>query len=1012
MPEKFIHLFVRSNYSLLYGTIPIPELVARAAAEGSRALALTDINNLYGVHEFIEACRNAGIRPIIGAEVQHQGSRAVVLVKDRRGFSHLCGLLTTVKGDDERKLSHLLQNYHGGTVILTDDERLLGELTDKTSPEGTGPPDEEISLYGMVLPWSQRIVPAARRLNLPLAAAGEVTLAGEDDFLTHRVLRAIAGQSALSAVPAESCVDPRAVYFPPDNAFEKFYGFEEAITATEEIARACTFDHIFEGYIFPDYQGGDGYDPSIFLRERAYAGAEVRYGELSESVLDRIEYELNIIKEKSFDAYFLVVADIVSRTERTCGRGSGAASIVAYCLGITNVDPIRHNLYFERFLNPDRIDPPDIDVDFAWDERDAIIDETMEHFGRDRCAMVATHIHFKSAGALRDVARVYGIPDAEISSFERAFDQSAGESPDVMDETWREIITVAGRIRGYPKHLSVHVGGLIITPEPLHHYVPVERAPKGVPVIAWDKDGAEAAGLVKIDLLGNRSLAVIRDALADIRSEGIEVDFFKTDPLTDNETIKLLARGDSMGVFYVESPAMRQLQKKTRAGDFEHLVIHSSIIRPAANRFINRYVDRLGGETWDPLHPRLDHILRETYGIMVYQEDVSKAAIALADFSPAEADGLRKILTKKNKEEKLAAFRLQFYHGAARNGVSEETCDRIWEMICSFDGYSFCKPHSASYAMVSFQSAYLKAHYPAHFMAAVISNGGGYYTPGAYISEARRMGLTVLPPDINESRFSYHGFGKNLRTGFMAVGSLRTTSVTAILKERNSQGPFTSMENLLHRTNMGSADLELLISIGACDSIAGERNRAQLLWTALMTGSESGDTAPSLFEPETTPPPARDMSHHEKMRLLYRSIGFLCDRHPLFFWQQNTSRLEQIRAADLPRFIGRDISITGWPVTQKAILTGTGQPMIFVSFEDDTDIFETVFFPAAYRRWAHLLTADSPFLIRGKVQDDRGAVNLHVQSIQSLGEGPESPAQSSRNPMVPGNLPGQGKQYC
>ncbi len=990
MPERFVHLFVRSNWSLLYGTMPADELVARAAADGCRHLALTDLNNLYGVHEFIDACKRNSIRPIIGAEVRRDACRALVLAKNRQGFSHLCRLLTALKREPGEDIACLLHRFHEGNIILTDSEDLLCFLAARRKKNET----EKIpDLYGMILPWSQCIVPAARRLDIPLAAAGEVTLAEKNDFLTHRVLRAIAKQAALSDLSPGDCADPRGIYFPPEKASEKFYGFEEAVTNTARIAGACTFHEIFEGYIFPAYRDEQGRPPSTALRERTFAGAETRYGELSESVTERIEYELGIISEKGFDDYFLVVADIISRTERTCGRGSGAASIVAYCLGITNVDPIRHDLYFERFLNPDRHDPPDIDIDFAWDERDAVIDAAMKDFGGEHCAMVATHIHFKKAGALRDTARAWGIPDAEISALERSFDRSREGTLPEIDDTWREIISVARRIRGFPKHISVHVGGLVITPRTLCHYVPVETAPKGVPVIAWDKDGAEAAGLVKIDLLGNRSLAVIRDALAGIRAEGGKVDFFTTDPLTDAATQDLLARGETMGVFYVESPATRQLQAKAATGDFEHLVIHSSIIRPAANRFINEYVDRLRGKKWESLHPRLDHILRESYGIMVYQEDVSRAAIALADFSPAEGDALRKILTKKNKEEKLAAFREQFFTGAARNGVSEDACDRIWEMITSFDGYSFCKPHSASYAMVSFQSAYLKAHHPAHFMAAVISNGGGYYTPGAYISEARRMGLAILPPDINESRYRYHGTGSKIRVGFMAVGSLHTATAMAILEERNRRGPFTSFENLLRRLRLSRGDLELLISTGACDSIAGGRNRAQLLWTALIHEGQFSpageETTGSLFEAaeETSPPPAREMSPAEKMRREYRALGFLCNAHPLVFWAKETAPLRKIRARDMKNFLDKKISIVGWPVTQKAILTGTGDIMIFVSFEDETDIFETVFFPGAYRRNAHLLSAGEPFLIEGTVRDDRGALSIHVAALRRFREG-------------------------
>jgi DNA polymerase-3 subunit alpha/error-prone DNA polymerase len=452
---------------------------------------------------------------------------------------------------------------------------------------------------------------------------------------------------------------------------------------------------------------------------------------------------LKIIEEKGFSPYFLVMDDIVRMSPRTCGRGSGAASIVSYSLGITNVEPIRQQLYFERFLNPARVDPPDVDVDFAWDERDDLIKRVIERFGPDRCARVANHNTFRYRSALRETAKAYGFGDAEISRIERQvfhFGDCAGgyiaahtiisstNSPEgadksgVGDPLWQEILTIAGRIEGLPRGLGMHCGGLVITPEPIHTYAPIETSLEGYPLLSWEKDGAEAAGFVKIDLLGNRSLAVIRDALKNLEEQGIVIDQSAWHPIEDGATIAALARGDSMGVFYIESPAMRLLQKKTGAGDFAHIVIHSSIIRPAANKFINEYVRRLKGGEWKPLHPRLEKILNETYGILCYQEDVSKTAVALADFDEAEADMLRKVIAKKAGAAKLAAYERQFFEGCRKNGVEEETIQAIWAMMLSFDGYSFCKPHSASYAMVSFHSAYLRVHHPGEFMAAVLSN--------------------------------------------------------------------------------------------------------------------------------------------------------------------------------------------------------------------------------------------------------------------------------------------------
>jgi DNA polymerase-3 subunit alpha/error-prone DNA polymerase len=965
----FTHLHVHSYYSLLYGTMRVEEIARTAKAYGYEAIALTDINNLYGVHAFIEACGREGIRPIIGAELRTEHERAVVLAKTREGFSNLNRLITLRMNDPSFDLALSLKTHAPGLAILSDNDALIAALH-----------GEPIDLSAMITPHSRRAATTAARLHLPLVAVGEATFLSQDDLAVHRVLSAIARQTTIGDVDEDACAPPGSFLRSPADMNRIFTGFEEAVARTHLIADVCRFDHIFDGWIFPEYPGVDRGRVSSLLRERVIAGAEQRYGEISEGVLDRIDYELGIITAKGFAPYFLVVADIVSEASRTCGRGSAAASIVSYCLGITNVDPIRHNLYFERFLNPDRVDPPDIDVDFAWDERDAVIESVMKRYGEECSAMVSTHIHFQRRSALREVARVYGMPEKEISAFEKAFSVMARRGEKIeRDAVWSEIAAIAARITGFPRHLSVHVGGVVITPNALSGYAPIEKAPKGVRIVTWDKDGVEEAGLVKIDLLGNRSLAVVRDALANVSENGTVIDPYQWNPLDDPDTIQLLARGDSMGVFYVESPAMRQLQRKTARGDFEHLVIHSSIIRPAANKYIAEYVDRLKGKPYEPLHPRLDTILRETYGIMCYQEDVSKVAIALADFTPAEADTLRKILSKKGKEQTLARYREQFFEGARRNGVDEGIIARIWEMICSFDGYSFCKPHSASYAMVSFQSAYLKAHHPAEFIAAVLSNGGGYYTASAYISEARRMGLTVLPPDINESRYRYTGKGKTVRVGFMAIKALRYDTVRSILESKQASGSFISIEDLMARCDITPADAQALVSVGALDSISGKRDRYEQLWVIFRHLN-----TPAIAEEMNLSLPFKDAGAVKTKRKVqpalerlvqeYTYLGFLCQTHILVLWDKRLATLPRIKARDIPKHMGEVVTVAGLLVTRKQVLTRGDEIMEFISFEDDTAIFEAVLFPDTYMKYLDILDETTPFLIRGKVENDRESV--------------------------------------
>jgi DNA polymerase-3 subunit alpha/error-prone DNA polymerase len=734
-------------------------------------------------------------------------------VENSNGFKRLCEILSSRSKDKENfnPLSMLTENAEG-LILSSPNANVLTSLNGKVK-----------RLYASITPSLSSAIPISRTLNIPLCFLDDSIFLNEEDIIVHKVLRAIGLLKTVGNLKAEDLAKQERVMRPPLALNRITKSWPEAFKGAQEIADLCRFDTLFDGWIFPDYKITDGSSIEE-LRRRVYEGAEARYGELGDGEIERITYELDIIDQKGFAPYFLTMDDIVKMSPRTCGRGSGAASVVSYSLGITNVDPIKHKLYFERFLNPARTDPPDIDVDFSWDERDDLIKEVIKRFGPDHCARVANHNFFRFRGALRETAKAYGVPDAVITRMERhLFD--TGDTHNTQDSLWQEIFTVAKRIEGLPHGLGMHCGGLVITPEPIYQYAPVERSAEGYPLIVWEKDGVESRGFVKIDLLGNRSLAVIRDTLASLEEQGIIIDRNTWHPSDDEETIKALARGDSIGVFYIESPAMRQLQRKTNAGDFEHIIIHSSIIRPAANKFITEYVKRLKGKKWDPLHPRLEKILDETYGILCYQEDVSKVAMALAGFNEADADKLRKVIAKKAGGSKLAVYEKQFFEGCRKNDVADDKIDKVWGMMLSFDGYSFCKPHSASYAMVSYQSAYLRVHYPAHFMASVISNQGGYYRPHAYIAESRRMGLLVEGPDVNLSRWKYYGKGRSVMVGLMAIKGLSRSGGESILNERECGGDYKSLEDFSRRVSLSRDDIVALCPAGVFDSISSGLTR-------------------------------------------------------------------------------------------------------------------------------------------------------------------------------------------
>jgi error-prone DNA polymerase len=1000
--NDFTHLHVHSTFSPGWGVRSPEELCAAARAMGMTRLALTDRGGLYGIPHFVEAAREAGIAPIIGAEAATPRHRAVLLARDAEGYADLCRLLSDLHCRRDFDLPAALAERRRNLIVLSDDPGVLAPLR-RRSPEG---------LFVELSPGHQmhRALALARELRLPPVATSRALFLGPEDFELHRVLRAIHLNTKLSRLSPEETAAEGDLLLAPARLADFFPHCPEALENAADIAQACRTDWDFSETIFPAFRGMGSEEAFEELSRRARAGALWRYGGIDGKVEARLQKELAIIAEKGFAHYFLVVEEIARQSPRTCGRGSAAASLVAYCLGITHVDPIRHNLFFERFLNPGRVDPPDIDIDFPWDERDAVLDFAFARYGARRAAMVANQIGFKGRGALREVAKVFGMPSAEIKAMTERISgywkaqQTAGAveahplfKGEAPDEEWRRIIAVAGRLSGHLRHLSLHCGGLVVVPDEIRRYVPVEVSAKGLPVIQWEKDQAEAAGLVKIDILGNRSLAVIRDALAAVEANtGTAIDYARWRPLEDGRTRELLCSGETMGCFYIESPATRQLLKRMWLGNprgeacdlFEHLVMASSIIRPAANAFILEFIARMRGKGWRPLHPLLTEVLGETYGIAVYQEQITQVAMALADFSAFEGDQLRKIISKKHKEKKLEDFRRRFLVGGGERGVPERVLEAVWKQILSFAGYSFCKPHSASYALVSCKSAYLKANHPAEFMAAVISNQGGYYSPFAYLSEARRMGLTVLPPDVNASALPYTGRRRQLRVGLMQLQGLSKKGSATLLEAREQGGPFGSFRDFLRRATVDPSDAMLLVKAGCFDALEGRQKRPALLWELLahqrrFEGGGSGLLFEEREAPLPSPPP-----YDEKtvLRQELETLGMLLSCHPLLLHRREISRHRPVPANAMGEWTGRYVTMVGWWVTGKTVQDRNGRPMEFVSFEDTSALFDATFFPKAYERFCRILSRSRPYVLKGKVEEEYGVTTLNVEWVGFAGE--------------------------
>ncbi len=1000
---NFVPLHLHSSHSPQWGVKPVEELCAAARALGATRLALTDRNGLYGIPRFLEAARAHGLQPIIGAEAIAGEDRALLLARNAEGYANLCRILSALHEEKSPSLSLLLQTRRPGLIVISDRPDVLLPL------QRQRPEDLFVELspgHGM-----EKALALARRSGIPPVATTRAVGLSAEDLLLHRVLRAVALNTKLSRLSESDVARDTDLLIAPERLKDAFPHCREALENTAMIASRCRSDWDFSRTVFPAFGNMEDKEAFLLLERRAREGALKRYGRIDTAIEERLRKELDLIRDKGFASYFLVVEELAHQCPRTCGRGSAAASLVAYALEITHVDPLRHNLFFERFLNPGRLDPPDIDVDFPWDERDRVLDFAFARYGRERAAMVANQIGFRGRSALREVAKVFGFPDEEIGRVTRRISgywnsgQAAGAAQDAhhplfrgedWSEDWRKVFAVASRLGGQLRHLSLHCGGLVIVPDEIRRHVPVETSAGGRPVIQWEKDQAEAAGLVKIDLLGNRSLAVIRDALAAVEENtGLRIDYAAWRPLEDERTRALLMRGETMGCFYIESPSTRQLLRKMWGEDpspevrqrdlFEHLVMASSIIRPAANTFIREFVTRMRGKCWRPLHPLLSGVLDETYGIAVYQEQITQIAMALADFTAFEGDQLRKIISKKDKEKRLEDFRLKFLRGGLRKGVSREVLEEVWGQILSFAGYSFCKPHSASYALVSCKTAWLKANYPAEFMAAVLSNGGGYYSSFAYLSESRRLGLEVLSPDINESENPYRGKARDVRVGLMQVQGLTRKSREELLRERREKGPFRSFRDFLRRTALDFEDIRRLIRSGCFDALEGKKRRPALLWE-LLERPASG-RQPELFSEApllTVAPPAPDFDAAAVLRQELQSLGFLVSFHPLALYQGAIAALRPVPATEMRRWVGRHITMVGWCITGKVVQTREREPMEFVTFEDATDMFETVFFPRAYARFCQLLSRHRPYVLKGKVEEELGSLSLRVEWVDLL----------------------------
>lgn len=1012
----FVHLHCHSYYSLLRGTASPAQIAQRAVELGMPSLALTDTNGVYGAVEFYQACRAVGIKPILGVELTQKGQRAVFLARNRRGWEEICQLTTARQLDERFSLRQAVKSTGANLFVLTDCPDLI-----VTTPHCRLPTANVYLEINTFMPVQTRmeILEIARREKIPILATNNIYFLQPDDWFLAKILACIRTLSAWESIPPEEVVS-REAWFKSELEMETALGeYPSALSATSRIAEACYLKLELGRLHLPRYPLPPQISPERCLRAKCDSGLKKRYGKSFPRLRQRLARELSVISNFGLADYFLLVDEIVrfarSRGISTLGRGSAANSLVCYLLGITAVDPLKYHLYFERFLNPERSDPPDIDVDFPSHRRGEVIEHIYRRFGRERVAMISTTVRFRARSALREVARVMGINERKINfltghlpyfSSWRNPEQIRREAPECRclpwdDERFRALLEIAGQLEGLPRHLSVHPGGVVIAPEPLTHYLALEKAPKGIVVTQPDMYAVKDLGLIKMDILGQRALTVVEDVLREQAGRGIRIDFQKFDPSQDEASGELISSGRTIGCFYIESPVMRNLLKRLKCRDFETLVAASSIIRPGVSNagLAERYIARrLGREEITSLHPLVDGILRETYGVMIYQEQVMKVVSEAAGMSLAEADQFRRCMSKKPGWKALKNYREQFCRGALRKNIPSTVVDELWRQIEGFSAYAFCKAHSASFALLSCRTAYLKANFPASFMAALISRRGGFYPTREYIQEARRLGLKILPPDINRSEYEYRAEGKGVRVGLMEVKHLRFETSRRILGEREKQ-PFISWEDFLHRVRPDLIELESLIRSGALSSL--EKNRTALLWKlagkrktngpprndSRNNGGDSDELFPDFLE-KSGPPLPRFAEGLERQRVEEeQGLGFsLSYLEAGDYFQRLKSfapGLPLIRAEEQLQWAEKKVQLVGWLVTSRLTWTAKGDKLMkFLTLEDESGLFEAVLFPDCYARYGHHLRGPGPFYVRGRIQvkDSTPTVICHFLS--------------------------------
>lgn len=974
-----MYLNCHSYFSLRYGTFSPEELVERAVSLNIGRVALTDINTVSGVFEFTRACLKAGIEPVVGVEFRNrQQTLYVCLARNAAGLAEI-----------NRHLSEYLMSgrdfplrpprfEHVSVIYPLQQLDRLGELA----------PHEYIGVEPNDLKrlWRYR----NRLCEDRLVALAPVSYPNKVGFSLHRLLRAIHHNCLLSRLAEHETIEEDEYFLPPANMEYAFHSHPGLLQNAQRLLDSCQFRFDFESPKNRRLYTPSREDDVALLRKLAEDGLLDRYGPHHPEAIRRVNKELGIIEELDFTAYFLITWDIIryarSRGYFHVGRGSGANSIVAYCMGITDIDPIELDLYFERFINPHRTSPPDFDIDFSWDERDEIIDYIFKKWGRHHVCLLATYSTFRDRAAYRELGKVFGLPKAELDAL------VADPSGTPPGEYTKYILRFAPLLEDFPNHLSIHAGGILISEEPLYHYTALQMMPKGFPVCQWDMYTAEDIGFAKWDVLSQRGLGHIKEAVDLVRqNRQVSVDIHRIQDFKRDAAIRRqLEAHETMGCFYIESPAMRGLIWKLGCSDYLTLVAASSVIRPgvASSGMMREYIRRHHNpaETVH-LHPRMGELLADTYGVMIYQEDVIKVAHHFAGLSLAEADILRRAMSGKFRSRReFIRIENRFLESCRRQGYAEETIREVWRQIQSFGGYSFSKAHSASFAVESYQSLFLKTYYPLEFMTAVINNFGGFYRTEFYVHEARRSGGHIEAPDINQSEWLTRIDGQTLWLGWSLVRSLENRTVATLLAQRQHTGPYRSLEDFTRRVGAGLEQLIVLIRTGAFRSFG--HTKKELLWQAH-----------ALLNKATQHPETGDLFQLEDIRyalppLPQETIEDAYDELELLGFPLSTPFAmlavpsAGILTSDLLAHAGQQVVLDGYLITYKPIRTKNGRAMQFGYFMDrEGQYFDTVHFPPVMEKFP--LRGRGVYRLRGKVVVEFGFPSLEVVQVEKLSALPD-----------------------